>query len=160
MTQTAALEERSEAARRDIAMRAAAMSLGETVSLLIRSPDHSAYSLADLEWMVVPALLNRQFLVVRSSTTDSAVPIPGAVILWATVADDLDALFRANPGTRYQLTVAQRTGGDHVWLTDLAGHDLLLREAIKRLSSTTFAGRRISYAQKQPDGTKSVIDVG
>lgn len=160
MNQPTATPERSEAERKDLALRAAAMALGETVSLLIRSPDHSAYSLADLEWLVVPALLNRQFLIVRSTTTDSAVPLPGAVVLWATVADDLDALFRANPGTRYQLTAAQRTGGTHVWLTDLVGHELLLREAVKRLASTTFAGRRVSFAQKGPDGTMSIVDAG
>jgi hemolysin-activating ACP:hemolysin acyltransferase len=41
-------------------------SFGEIVTLLMRSPHYKHYSLSDLEWLVIPALLTNQFLVVEA----------------------------------------------------------------------------------------------
>lgn len=48
-------------------------SFGEIVTLLMRSPHYKHYSLSDLEWLVIPALLTNQFLVVEAQMK---LPVP------------------------------------------------------------------------------------
>lgn len=46
---------------------------GKIVTLLMRSPHYKHYSLSDLEWLVIPALLTNQFLVVEAQMK---LPVP------------------------------------------------------------------------------------
>ena len=150
----------SEDIRRQTAgLTAAAAALGEMTSLLIRSPEHSSYKIADLEWMLVPAILNRQYLIVRSQINQDTVALPGACLLWASVSDDIDAQYRANPGQRLMLDAAQRRSGDNVWITDLVGNRRMLASTIDKLRSEAFAGRRMSHFSLSESAPASIIDI-
>jgi cytolysin-activating lysine-acyltransferase len=58
--------------------------LGEITWLMTQSPRHKAIPLGDLEWLLMPALLLRQFRILYSGEQ------PVGVALWA-LADDLVA---------------------------------------------------------------------
>ena len=58
--------------------------LGEIAWLMTQSPRHKAMALGDLEWLVMPAILLRQFRIFYSGEQ------PVGVALWALV-DDLVA---------------------------------------------------------------------
>ena len=58
--------------------------LGEIAWLMTQSPRHKAMSLGDLEWLVMPAILLRQFRIFYQGDR------PVGVALWA-LADDLVA---------------------------------------------------------------------
>jgi cytolysin-activating lysine-acyltransferase len=58
--------------------------LGEIVWLMTQSPRHKAMPLGDLEWLVMPAILLRQFRIFYQGEQ------PAGVALWA-LADDLVA---------------------------------------------------------------------
>jgi len=72
------------AASGDAAPKTVAQVLGEITWLMTQSPRHKALALGDLEWLVMPAILLRQFRMFYKGEQ------PVGVALWA-LADDLVA---------------------------------------------------------------------
>src|SRR5262245_52401217 len=52
-----------EAKRRATLAKQFAAAFGETVALMMRAPEYKGFSLADLEWLVAPAITTGQFSV-------------------------------------------------------------------------------------------------
>jgi cytolysin-activating lysine-acyltransferase len=76
--------------------------LGEIAWLMTQSPRHKAIPLGDLEWLVMPALLLRQFRIFYQGEQ------PVGVALWA-LADDLVAK-RIDAGDRRLAAVEWKSG--------------------------------------------------
>ena len=76
--------------------------LGEITWLMTQSPRHKAMALGDLEWLVMPAILLRQFRIFYKGEQ------PVGVALWA-LADDLVAK-RIDAGDRRLTTVEWKSG--------------------------------------------------
>ena len=55
------------------------LAFAQTVALLMHSPHYKHYTLADLEWLVIPPLVTGQFSVAEAKLKDSGVPVPVAV---------------------------------------------------------------------------------
>lgn len=88
--------------------------LGEITWLLTQSPLHRELKLADLEWLVMPAMLAGQLYVFRDGNK------PVGLALWACCTADAEAKLEQGllePSNR--LTVDEWTSGDRVWLVDL-----------------------------------------
>jgi cytolysin-activating lysine-acyltransferase len=78
--------------------------LGEIAWLMTQSPRHKAVPLGDLEWLVMPALLLRQFRIFYSGEQ------PVGVALWA-LADDLVA-GRIDAGDKRLAAVEWKSGSN------------------------------------------------
>jgi cytolysin-activating lysine-acyltransferase len=76
--------------------------LGEITWLMTQSPRHKAIALGDLEWLVMPAILLRQFRIFYNGEQ------PVGVALWALV-DDLAAK-RIDAGDRRLTAVEWKSG--------------------------------------------------
>jgi len=76
--------------------------LGEITWLMTQSPRHKATPLGDLEWLVMPAILLRQFRIFYKGEQ------PVGVVLWALV-DDLVAK-RIDAGDRRLTAVEWKSG--------------------------------------------------
>ena len=76
--------------------------LGEIVWLMTQSPRHNAIPLGDLEWLVMPAILLRQFRIFYKGEQ------PVGVALWA-LADDLVAK-RIDAGDKRLAAVEWKSG--------------------------------------------------
>ncbi len=88
--------------------------LGEMVWLLTQSPLHNAFSIKDLEWMVMPALAHQQFYVFRDG------PQPVGLALWAMC--DAAAAQKVEMGMldpKHRLTPEEWKSGDKIWLVDM-----------------------------------------
>jgi len=88
--------------------------LGEIVWLLTQSPLHRQFRLADLEWLIMPALLHEQYYVFRDGDK------PVGVALWARVTPEAERKLEGGivkPENR--LTPAEWTNGETIWLIDL-----------------------------------------
>jgi cytolysin-activating lysine-acyltransferase len=88
--------------------------LGEMAWLLTQSPLHRALSIGDLEWLVMPALLNQQFYLFRDGDR------PVGLALWAKCGEGAVRKLEAGmiePENR--LTLEEWTNGDQIWLIDL-----------------------------------------
>jgi cytolysin-activating lysine-acyltransferase len=78
--------------------------LGEIAWLMTQSPRHKAVPLGDLEWLVMPAILLRQFRIFYSGEQ------PVGVALWA-LADDLVAK-RIDAGDKRLAAVEWKSGSN------------------------------------------------
>jgi cytolysin-activating lysine-acyltransferase len=76
--------------------------LGEIVWLMTQSPRHKAIPLGDLEWLVMPAILLRQFRIFYKGEQ------PVGVVLWA-LADELVAR-RIEAGDKRLTAVEWKSG--------------------------------------------------
>jgi cytolysin-activating lysine-acyltransferase len=144
--------------RHAAAMQAVAAAMGEITSLMIRSPQHANFTVADLEWLIVPALQNKQFLLVHVPRGQGQPPVPAAAVLWATVSPELDAQLRMDPSIRLKLSAEHRTSGSHVWLTDMIGDPRAGTEGVEQLRRTTFKGRSVTFVSRDPSGTPLLVD--
>jgi cytolysin-activating lysine-acyltransferase len=70
------------ATQADAAHHTVAHYFGEIVWLATRSSAYKHYSLADLEWLVMPALLLRQFRLIHAGQQ------PASCVLWARLNQD------------------------------------------------------------------------
>jgi cytolysin-activating lysine-acyltransferase len=77
--------------------------LGEITWLMTQSPRHKALALGDLEWLVMPAILLKQFRIFYKGEQ------PVGVALWA-LADDLVAK-RIDAGDKRLTAVEWKSGG-------------------------------------------------
>jgi cytolysin-activating lysine-acyltransferase len=90
--------------RAEPAPKTVAQVLGEITWLMTQSPRHKAAPLGDLEWLVMPALLLRQFRIFYSGEQ------PVGVALWA-LADDLVAR-RIDAGDKRLAAVEWKSGSN------------------------------------------------
>jgi cytolysin-activating lysine-acyltransferase len=84
--------------------------LGEIIWLMTQSPRHKSIALGELEWLVMPAILLRQFRIFYKGEQ------PAGVALWA-LADDLVAK-RIDAGDR-RLSAVEWKSGPHMRIVDI-----------------------------------------
>src|SRR5205823_2995466 len=106
------------AAQRTTTVRQIDLALGQIISVLMQSPQHKHYSLADLEWLVMPAVASGQFRIVQAQQSAGTAAAPVGVALWATVSADADKRLSdlASPA---RLRPDEWRSGDIPWLMEL-----------------------------------------
>ena len=124
--------------------------LGEMTWLMTQSLLHRALTIGDLEWLAMPALLTQQFYIFRDGDR------PVGLALWAST----DAVGEAKLdggmlAPENQLTLAEWTAGDRLWLVDLiapfANAENRQREVmIGDLISGPLRGRAFKFHQVDP----------
>ena len=80
-------EQLKELAHQDLI---ASATFARVVSILMRSPTHKHYALADLEWLALPPVLLGQYALLDQKVEGAALPVPSAFALWAEVSKDVD----------------------------------------------------------------------
>lgn len=113
---------------------------GEVVGLLMRDPKCRHLSLADLEWLVLPALAANQMMSARGKVKDKAgneagLTVPVALVLWAKVSEEVDQKLEAQKkaGAPLRLAPSDWTSGDIPWLVLAVGTRELLPDLEKKL---------------------------
>ena len=98
-----------------------AASIGELVTVFSRSPAHKHYSLADIEWMVMPSIFAGQFYSVEAADKSSGFLAPVAAVTWAFVSEEVDQLLQQQSGPLLRLRPDQWNCGTIGWLIDTSG---------------------------------------
>lgn len=109
---------------------------GEIVGVLLRAPQYRHAFLSELEWLVLPALATGQFALAEARHKESGLAAPLAVLLWASVSDEVDARLGAVLSPSIKLKPAEWKSGPHLWLVDAVGEP----RAVKALIDQTIAG--------------------
>lgn len=135
--------------------------LGEMTWLLNQSPLHRGFSIGDLEWLVMPALIHQQFYLFRDEDR------PVGLAMWAKCSAQAAAkLERGMIEPDNRLTLEDWNSGGEVWLVDLvapfATAENRQREVmIADLVSKPLKGVEFRFHQTDPaTGERSVRTVG
>ena len=116
--------------------------------LLTKSPAHKHFSLADLEWLLLPPVALNQFAL-----ADTKLPNGGSVlagfVLWARVAPDVDARLTQNQRYPVRLHPNEWRSGDILWIVDAVGNPKMVQNIIAELAKSTFAGKQFKVPKFQ-----------
>jgi cytolysin-activating lysine-acyltransferase len=123
---------------------------------LSRSPGHKHHSLADIEWMVLPAVLTGQFYVAEAASKEQGFRAPVACVTWASVSDEVDQRLREDAARKIRLRPDEWKSGEHLWLVDMAGDARGLSGALKSLLDTRFKDKAVNVATRGADGAARI----
>ena len=131
-----------------------AQSFAQIVSVLMRDPGYRSLAIADLEWLVLPAVAAGQFRLAHATMPAEGMPaegmpadgavaqergalVPAAVALWARVSPLVDKALSENLDKGVRLSPGAWTSGDIVWLIAIGGHPRAVPAFLKQLRSTS-----------------------
>ncbi len=148
-------------------------SFGEMVTLLMRSPHYKHYSLSDLEWLVIPALLNNQFLVVEAQvkknqptngedeTKDPSAQqrIPVGLALWARVSKEVDEKLSKQIDAPIKLRPDEWNSGQVNWLVDIVGDPKILEGLYAKLRDDVFKDEVFKVRANDKDGNIIIKEI-
>lgn len=139
------LAQQRKQAGRDLAMRLVNAAVADAVGLLMRSDRHRHYSLADLEWLLLPPLKLDQvaFAYVRP-TLEGAVgdakpgeapPVAVAMVTWAAVSPEVSAKLNAQKkaGQPYRLAPNEWRCGKEARIIDTIGDEKLIKDLVEKV---------------------------
>jgi hemolysin-activating ACP:hemolysin acyltransferase len=133
-----------------------AASIGDMVVILSRSSAHKHYSLADIEWMVLPPVTAGQFYVVEAADKERGFRAPVAIVTWAFVSSEVDARLRGQAGQLSRLRPDEWKSGDIGWLIDAVGDGAGLEAALRWLKTGPFKERRLNLIARDKQGAAAV----
>lgn len=135
--------------------------VGEIAVIFSRSLCHKHFTFADLEWMVLPAVLTGQFYVAEMMHKENGARAPVAAVLWASVSEEADKRLSENPGQRPRLRPDEWKGGDQLWIIDLAGEPSAVAGSLTRLAATQFNDKQVKMLLRDPEmGKGRVVKLG
>jgi cytolysin-activating lysine-acyltransferase len=129
-----------------------AASLGDIVVVLSRSPAHKHYSLADIEWMVLPPAAAGQFYVAELADKQRGFRAPVAVVTWALVSEEVDRRLESQAGRLLRLRPDEWNSGEIAWLIDAAGSPAGVKAALQRLADRPFKERALKVVVREEPG--------
>ena len=125
---------------------------GEIVSILMRTPAYARMPLADLEWLVVPAVATGQFTLAEGQSKANGMVQPLGVVMWARVSDEIDARMSADPAQPVRLKADEWATGNTIWVIEAVGDGRVVEAMLKRMSETSWAGRTVKFRARNKDG--------
>lgn len=150
---------RSESEAQDVKAKLAAAAFGEVVGVLMHAPGFKHYSLADLEWLVLPAIALKQFSVASASNAQTKSPRAVGVALWAKVSDDVDQRLSTALDVPIRLRPDEWRSGETIWLVAMVGPQQIMTPFMKHLGATEFGGRAVKMRALGDDGKPTVKQV-
>jgi len=148
-------------ASRDAATLRNALAFTQVVGVLMRSPHYRRYTLADLEWLVIPPLLAGQFRIGEAKVDkNQGAVMPVAVVLWASVSAEVDKKLMETEEASLQLKPEEWKSGDILWLVHAAGETRFVRQVVDELTKTTLKGRQVKVRAHDPAGKSKIHVLG
>ena len=131
--------------------------LGEMTWLLSQSPLHKVMRIEDLEWLVMPAIIHKQFYLFRDGER------PVGLALWAKCGPTAEKKLEGGmiePENR--LTLEEWRGGDRIWLVDLVAPFATAQNhqreiMIADLISGPLQGTEFHFHQTDPASGERVV---
>ena len=131
-------------------------SIGEIAVVYSRSPALNHHSLADMEWQILPAVLNGQFYVVKAANDMTGLRAPIAAATWAFVSPAVDARLSSDSSHRIRLRPSEWKCGEIGWIVDWAGDPPGVATAIAWLKAGPFRDRNAKIIVRDLGGQARV----
>ena len=133
--------------------------IGDCAVVFSKSQAHKHYSLSDIEWMILPAVVTGQVYVAEAQHKESGARVPVAVVLWANVSAETDQRLTANTGQKLRLRPDEWQSGDIPWIIDVAGDPTAAMGALCQLAATVFKDKPTKIVIADTQGQARVSDL-
>ncbi len=143
---------KEELTRRAQLAKRLSSAFGDIVTLLMRSESERGRTLADLEWMVVPAMQTGQFAVAEAQAQETGVVAPMGVVLWAMVSDSVDQRLSAQLDQPMQLDPGDWKSGDIPWIVAAFGEPKVVEQLLQQLTKNVFTARPAKLRARDKEG--------
>jgi hemolysin-activating ACP:hemolysin acyltransferase len=127
-------------------------SVGDVAVVFSRSASHKHYTLADIEWMILPAVMTGQAYIAELQHKDHGARAPVAAVLWASVSAETDQRLRANLTQKIRLRPDEWKSGEILWIIDAAGEPRAMAGALAELAQTQFMGKSVKLVITDNNG--------
>ena len=124
--------------------------------MLMRLPQYKHYALADLEWLVVPALLTGQFSLATAQSKTKGLMAPVGLVLWASVSEEVDKRLGAAPGQPIKLQPREWKSGNILWVIMAVGDERIVQGVVKRLQEKEWANKPAKIFARAKDGKPTI----
>jgi hemolysin-activating ACP:hemolysin acyltransferase len=129
---------------------------GEITSILMRSPQHKHHSLADLEWLVVPAVMTGQFTIAEAHSKANGLTVPVGMVFWASLSDEVEKRLSESLDVPLRLKPEEWKSGNNLWLVEAIGDQKVTQAILKRLAANEWAGRVVRFRGRDKDGKPKI----
>lgn len=123
--------------------------VGHAIWLMTQSPIHKHLFIADMEWLLLPAIAAGQFRLWRKDN------LPLAIATWGFLNEEAEQRMISGKG---RLAPGAWKSGDRLWLMDLIAPFGGKEEALKELKAVVFPGRTIKSLQPDEQGNMRVME--
>jgi cytolysin-activating lysine-acyltransferase len=144
-----------DAKKRMIASKQMSAAFGEIVALLMRQPSEKHHSLADLEWLVVPAVARGQYALAEAQSKETGATAPVGAVLWALVSPEIDRRL-SDLSVPARLKPEEWRSGDIPWIIQATGDMKILGGLMQQLTQKTFKNRPPKMRVRGADGKLTV----
>lgn len=147
--------EMSDASRKAAAAvsKAVMAAFGQIVTVLMRTQEHRGQTLADLEWLAVPAVTTGQFALAEAQSKANGMTAPVGLVLWASVSPEIDKRLRTNIASGVRLAPNEWKSGDILWVVEAVGDPKILQAMLQRAASKEWQGREVNLRIRGKDGS-------
>ena len=134
--------------------------IDEIAVVTSRSPEHKRYALADIEWLILPAVLRSRFYVAQAARKDTGFRAPVAVATWALVSEEVDRRLSADLTHRIRLRPDEWKCGDIAWIVDLVGAPAGVANAVRWLRAGPFREREAKIVVREASAAARIETIG
>lgn len=130
-------------------------SIGEVVSVLMKSPQHQSLTLAQTRSLIAPAISAGQFMVATAHHQQRGAA-PVALVLWAKVSAEVDRRLSERPDQPMALKPEEWTSGDIPWLIMSVGDQRMTQHLVEAVQQKSLKGRALKARVTGADGRVAV----
>lgn len=132
--------------------------LGEITSLMAMSPTYREVKIADLTWLITPALQTKQIAIAEARDSTGKIR-PAAGVVWAKVSAEVDRRLSEQATVPPQIKPDEWTSGDIPWIIMAIGTDKACHATISQLSKTRLNNQPVKILARGSDGKISAREL-
>jgi hemolysin-activating ACP:hemolysin acyltransferase len=129
------------------------------VTLLMRSAHTKGLTLADLEWLVLPALRTQQVMLAEARAKDGAITVPAGLLLWARLSPAVEKRLLSDPSPLPRLEPSEWSSGDAAWVIVTLGPNEAVSAMLNQLASGPLAGKVVKIRGLDANGQLTVREL-
>lgn len=130
----------------------------QIVSLMMRAPLHKQHTLADLEWMLLPAFQRDQFKIAEAKADN--LNVPAGFVLWASVSPEVDQRLSESLEAPLRLKPDEWNSGTILWLVEAVGDPRAIKELLKTCRDTLPGGKEAKLRTASREGVVTLTTLG
>ena len=135
-----------------------ASAIGDMVTLYSKDPAHKHFAFADMEWKILPPIINGQFSITHADDEVFGTLRPIGLVTWAKVSDELDErLSKQADGQVVRLRPSEWNCGENVWLVDVVGTSEGIIKLLKMLHENQLSDLSAKLPIRDKNGEMNII---